>query len=224
MVAGTPSLRGPDGERALREGDVVCFPAGPAGAHQVIGPGTVLMLAANAPFDTIEYPDSGKIMCARPGRSSEPPTPSATGTASERAAQPLRRRRRGRSRRSRPATAAACAEFGQSIGATQLGGSLYELDPGDSISPYHYECVEEEWLLVLVGTPRCATPTASTSSSAATSSASRPSPQGAHKVTNRSESLARVLMFATRPSPDISICVYPDSDKVGVWPRAAATG
>ena len=25
-------------------------------------------------------------------------------------------------------------------------------------------------------------------------------------------------MFATRPTPDISICVYPDSDKVGVWP------
>ena len=68
VVAGTPSVRGPDGERALREGDVVCFPAGPTGAHQVIGPGTVLMLAANAPFDTIEYPDSGKIMVCPSGQ------------------------------------------------------------------------------------------------------------------------------------------------------------
>jgi uncharacterized cupin superfamily protein len=62
VIAGTPSLRGADGERLLREGDVVCFPVGPAGAHQVSGPGTVLVLAANAPFDTIEYPDSAKIM------------------------------------------------------------------------------------------------------------------------------------------------------------------
>jgi hypothetical protein len=25
-------------------------------------------------------------------------------------------------------------------------------------------------------------------------------------------------MFSTVPKPDISICVYPDSGKVGVWP------
>ena len=27
-----------------------------------------------------------------------------------------------------------------------------------------------------------------------------------------------VLLFSTVPRPEISICVYPDSDKVGVWP------
>jgi uncharacterized cupin superfamily protein len=109
-------------------------------------------------------------------------------------------------------------EFGQSIGATQLGGSLYELDPGDTISPYHYECVEEEWLLVLVGTVTLRDPDGEHELVRGDLVCFPPEPAGAHKVTNRSESLARVLMFATRPSPDISICVYPDSDKVGVWP------
>ncbi len=33
VVAGEVTLRTPDGERILRVGDVVCFPAGAAGAH-----------------------------------------------------------------------------------------------------------------------------------------------------------------------------------------------
>jgi uncharacterized cupin superfamily protein len=68
VVAGSPTVRGPYGGRALREGDVVCFPTGPDGAHQVIGPGTVLILTASAPFDTIEYPESGKVMLCPSGQ------------------------------------------------------------------------------------------------------------------------------------------------------------
>ena len=66
VLAGTPTLRGPDGERELRRGDVVCFPPGPEGAHQVAGPGTVLMLSAQRPLETIEYPDSGKVASSPP--------------------------------------------------------------------------------------------------------------------------------------------------------------
>ena len=61
VLAGTPTLRAPDGERVLREGDVVCFPAGPAGAHQVTGPGSVLLLSSVTSPDISEYPDSGKV-------------------------------------------------------------------------------------------------------------------------------------------------------------------
>ena len=65
VVRGRPTLRSPDGEQELREGDVVCFPRGPAGAHQVRNdtgePVRVLMLSSmNAP-EIVEYPDSGKI-------------------------------------------------------------------------------------------------------------------------------------------------------------------
>jgi uncharacterized cupin superfamily protein len=44
----------------------------------------------------------------------------------------------------------------------------------------------------------------------------RPGPAGAHKLTNRGEDPARVLMFSSARDP--SVAVYPDSDKIGVWP------
>jgi uncharacterized cupin superfamily protein len=68
VVAGSPVLRSSGGERTLREGDVVCFPAGPEGAHQVRGPGTVLILSANRVPETVEYVDSGKIGVVPPGK------------------------------------------------------------------------------------------------------------------------------------------------------------
>jgi uncharacterized cupin superfamily protein len=61
VVAGSPTVRTPAGERPLREGDVLCFPVGPAGAHQVIGPGTVLILSEKRLPEVVEYPDSGKV-------------------------------------------------------------------------------------------------------------------------------------------------------------------
>jgi uncharacterized cupin superfamily protein len=61
VVSGSPTLRTPIGERVLREGDVVCFPVGPDGAHRVTGPGTVLIVSDNRAPDTVEYPDSGKV-------------------------------------------------------------------------------------------------------------------------------------------------------------------
>ena len=66
VLDGTPTLREPDGERVLRRGDVVCFPTGPEGAHQVTGPGTVMILSANRAPEVNVYPDSGKVG-VRPG-------------------------------------------------------------------------------------------------------------------------------------------------------------
>ena len=66
VVAGTPSLRTPDGEQQLRAGDVVCFPGSPEGAHTVHGPGRVLMLSDEVWPAVVVYPDSDKIG-ARPG-------------------------------------------------------------------------------------------------------------------------------------------------------------
>jgi uncharacterized cupin superfamily protein len=61
VLAGSPTLRASDGERTLREGDVVCFPAGPDGGHQVTGPGSVLIVSETSASDAIEYPDIGKL-------------------------------------------------------------------------------------------------------------------------------------------------------------------
>jgi uncharacterized cupin superfamily protein len=68
VVAGSPVLRGADGERVLRAGDVVCFGTGPEGAHQVRGPGTVLIVSASHSPEAIEYPDSGKVGVRPPGK------------------------------------------------------------------------------------------------------------------------------------------------------------
>ena len=68
MISGSPTLRDPSGERTLRAGDVVCFPPGPEGAHQLRGPGSVLMLSANRSPESSEYPDSGKVGVRPPGK------------------------------------------------------------------------------------------------------------------------------------------------------------
>ncbi len=66
VLDGTPVLRDPSGERELRRGDVVCFPVGPDGAHQLRGPGTVLIVSTGGSPETIEYPDSGKVGVSPP--------------------------------------------------------------------------------------------------------------------------------------------------------------
>ena len=39
VLEGTLVVRAPDGEQTLERGDLVCFPAGPAGAHKVMNRG-----------------------------------------------------------------------------------------------------------------------------------------------------------------------------------------
>jgi uncharacterized cupin superfamily protein len=65
VLRGTPTLRSPDGERELREGEVVHFPRGPEGAHQLSNrtdEAVRYVIAAALPTpEIVEYPDSGKI-------------------------------------------------------------------------------------------------------------------------------------------------------------------
>jgi uncharacterized cupin superfamily protein len=65
VIRGRPTLRTPDGERELAEGDVGCFLRGPTGAHQIVNrtdePVRVLMLSTLLSPELIEYLDSGKI-------------------------------------------------------------------------------------------------------------------------------------------------------------------
>jgi uncharacterized cupin superfamily protein len=73
VLSGRPSIRTPQGWRDLDPGEVVPFPRGPEGAHQVANRGEeearVLMLSeANGP-EVIVYPDSGKtgVLSRPPG-------------------------------------------------------------------------------------------------------------------------------------------------------------
>jgi uncharacterized cupin superfamily protein len=65
VLRGRPTLRTPDGERDLVEGDVACFPRGATGAHLVRNtteePVRILMLSTSIVPDIVEYPDSSKF-------------------------------------------------------------------------------------------------------------------------------------------------------------------
>jgi uncharacterized cupin superfamily protein len=107
------------------------------------------------------------------------------------------------------------ARVGALVGASALGLSLYELAPGQSICPYHYEYPFEEWLIVLVGEATLRHPGGETVLGPWDAASFPPGPEGAHKVTNKGDGVVRVAMLSGKS--DTNIAVYPDSDKVGVW-------
>ena len=105
---------------------------------------------------------------------------------------------------------------GPLIGAELLGLSVYQLPPGESICPYHYENGEEEWLIVLVGNPTVRTPEGEQELRPWDTAFFPTGPSGAHKVTNRSDEVVRVLIWSNLVLSGTT--VYPDSAKVGAWP------
>ena len=111
--------------------------------------------------------------------------------------------------------AAGDARVGEQAGGRALTVKLYEIPPANSLCPYHYE-YEEEWLLLLEGEATLRTPEGERELERGALVCFPPGPEGAHKVTARGEIPARVLMFSSAREPAVS--VYPDSDKIGVWP------
>ncbi|HEY3922527.1 MAG TPA: cupin domain-containing protein [Gaiellaceae bacterium] len=112
---------------------------------------------------------------------------------------------------------ARAAKIGERIRGEAMGATVYDLDPGQSVCPYHYELGEEEWLLVLNGTPTLRDENDDEFEL-------KPwdllffadGEEGAHKVTNKTEEPVRIVMLSTKSSP--AIAFYPDSGKVGIFP------
>jgi uncharacterized cupin superfamily protein len=109
-------------------------------------------------------------------------------------------------------------DVARALGSTATQMYVYDLAPGRSSCPYHYE-YEEEWLLVVDGTVVVRTPDGERALERGDLVCFAAGPAGAHKVMNRSEAPARILMFSSARAPAVS--VYPDSDKIGVWPGDA---
>ena len=65
VVAGTPTLRTPDGERVLQPWDVAWFPRGPAGAHGLRNdsdePARVVFFSTVSDPEVAVYPDDDKV-------------------------------------------------------------------------------------------------------------------------------------------------------------------
>jgi uncharacterized cupin superfamily protein len=113
------------------------------------------------------------------------------------------------------ANAEGRVDVAQVVGSTATAMFIYDVAPGQSSSPYHYE-YEEEWLLIVEGAVVVRVPDGEHSLERGDLVCFPPGPAGAHKLMNRSDAPARTLLFSSARVPAVS--VYPDSDKIGVWP------
>ena len=100
------------------------------------------------------------------------------------------------------------------IGGSTMAGTIYDLPPGNSNCPFHYES-DEEWLLVLDGTLTVRHPGGEDELGAGDLVCFPAGPDGAHKLTNTGDEPVRMFLVSTANLP--AVAVYPDSGKIGVW-------
>jgi uncharacterized cupin superfamily protein len=108
---------------------------------------------------------------------------------------------------------------GRAFGAKKASLSVYEVEPGNATWPYHFEAVEEEWLVVVSGELTLRTPTGEHHLRAGDVVCFPPGPDGTHAVRNDGSEVARFAMPSS-VAPYGDACIYPDSGKV----RVAAPG
>jgi uncharacterized cupin superfamily protein len=106
------------------------------------------------------------------------------------------------------------ASITDGVGGEHLGGSLLEIPPGGVAWPYHWEAAQEEWLIVLSGTPTVRTPDGEETLAPGDVVCFPVGPEGAHQVSNASEAPCRIVMLSNRDA--VNVIAYPDSGKVGV--------
>ena len=112
----------------------------------------------------------------------------------------------------RPGWRSKDAWVGAHIGAELIGGSMYELEPGDRLWPYHTHLANEEWMIVLRGRPTLRTPEGEQGLTEGDVAAFPRGTDGAHQLRNDTDAPIRVLMLSTLLAPDI--VEYLDSGKV----------
>jgi uncharacterized cupin superfamily protein len=105
------------------------------------------------------------------------------------------------------------AWVGHHIGAELIGGSMYEVAPGDKLGPYHTHHANEEWVIVLRGEPMLRTHEGEQQLREGDAVAFPRGKEGAHQIRNDTEEPIRVLMLSTLIAPDI--VEYLDTGKIG---------
>lgn len=96
------------------------------------------------------------------------------------------------------------SRVGAAAGAERLGATLYEIAPGGAVSPYHLHHGIEEMLVVLSGRPTLRTPEGSRELAPGDLVAFPAGERGAHRVSNRSDSPARVLLLSEVRYPEVA--------------------
>jgi uncharacterized cupin superfamily protein len=105
------------------------------------------------------------------------------------------------------------AHVGMRLGAELLGGSLYELEPGDRLGPYHTHHANEEWVIVIRGRPTLRTSEGERELREGDVACFPRGKEGAHQVSNLTDEPIRVLMLSSLILPEI--VEYLDSGKIG---------
>jgi len=113
----------------------------------------------------------------------------------------------------RPGRQSKDAWVGARIGSELIGGSMYELEPGDRLFPYHTHHANEEWVIVLRGRPTLRTPEGEHALQEGDVVAFPRGKDGAHQISNPTDASIRILMLSSLVKPDI--VEYLDSGKVG---------
>ena len=103
-------------------------------------------------------------------------------------------------------------QIGPQLGAELIGGSVYDVDPGKKLWPYHLHHANEEWLVVLRGRPTLRTPDGERELVEGDVACFPRGATGAHLVRNATEEPVRILMLSTHIVPEI--VEYPDSGKL----------
>ena len=112
------------------------------------------------------------------------------------------------------------AHIGRRLGGELLGATMFEVEPGWA-SLYHLHYANEEWLLVLDGTPTVRTSEGERELRAGDVAVFRRGQAGAHQISNRSDAPARFVVFSSMLDPDV--VEQPDAGTVGVFAGGVPT-
>jgi len=102
------------------------------------------------------------------------------------------------------------------LGASVIGATVYEMEAGAKLGPYHFHHGVEEWLYAVSGAPLLRNPDGERALEPGELVAFSAGPAGAHTV----HGPGRVVMFSAgdRGWGEAFISVYPDSDKIAAAP------
>ena len=163
VIDGELVLRTPQGNSTLRAGDIVCFPVGPDGAHQMWNDSAapVRFAMASAGTEGRAYvairPDSNTVVHRRAGVLPDRAARRVDGILGARAVN-LFDLELKLDDDDPDGYHTSYRRLAPELGGVRIAFNVFELPPGQSVCPYHYENGEEEWIVVLTGRPTVRTP------------------------------------------------------------------
>ena len=121
----------------------------------------------------------------------------------------------------RPGWRSKDAWVGAHVDAELIGGSMYELEPGDRLWPYHTHHANEEWMIVLRGRPTLRTPEGERELAEGDVVCFRRGTEGLHQIRNATDEPIRVRRWGEKLAI-LGILIYLivgvlAGERLGLW-------